>query len=74
MLYGKVLRPQALESKLASLEAKEAEAMPGVQVVRDGNFAGAIAPDSATASRAVAAMKPEWKSEPQPSGKDLFPI
>jgi nicotinate dehydrogenase subunit B len=73
MLHGKVLRPSALESKLASVDTKDAEAMAGVQVVRDGNFVGVIAPDTATAARAIAAMKADWKSAAQPSSKDLYP-
>jgi nicotinate dehydrogenase subunit B len=71
MLYGKVLRPPAFEATLLSVDTKEAEAM-GAVVVRDGNFAGVAAASAQLASSAVAAIHAEWKSEPQPSGKELF--
>ena len=41
-------------------------------VVHDGNFVGVAAPSAEIASRAVAAIHAEWKSEPQPSNKELF--
>jgi nicotinate dehydrogenase subunit B len=72
MLHGKILRPAAFEASLASLDTKEAELIPGVTVVRDGNFVGVTAPTVETASRAAAAIKAQWKSEPQPSNKELF--
>jgi CO/xanthine dehydrogenase Mo-binding subunit len=72
MLYGKILRPAAFEASLSSLDTKDAERIPGVTVVRDGNFVGVAAPTVETASRAVAAIKAEWKSEPQPSNQELF--
>jgi len=33
MLYGRIVRPSALEAKLISSDTKAAEAMPGVLVV-----------------------------------------
>ncbi len=72
MLHGKILRPAAFEASLASLDTKEAELIAGVTVVRDGNFVGVTAPTVETASRALTAIKAEWKSEPQPSNKELF--
>src|SRR5439155_7769632 len=44
MLHGKVLRPPALDAKLISANVKDAEALPGVVVVRDGDFVGVAAP------------------------------
>lgn len=72
MLFGKVLRPSAFNASLVSAETKDAEAMPGVKVVRDRDFIGVTAPDAHTATRAAAAIKAEWKAETQPSAKDLF--
>ncbi len=60
MLYGKVLRPSSFGAQLASLDASAAEAMPGVKVVRDGNFVGVTAPDPQTAEKALAALKAQW--------------
>jgi nicotinate dehydrogenase subunit B len=72
MLYGKILRPAAFGATLVSIDTREAEQIPGVTVVHDGNFVGAAAPSEAIASRAIAAIHAEWKSEPQISNKDLF--
>src|SRR6185503_13260003 len=38
MLYGRVVRPSALNASLESSDTKPAEAMQGVVVVRDGDF------------------------------------
>ncbi|MGH8276653.1 MAG: molybdopterin cofactor-binding domain-containing protein, partial [Steroidobacteraceae bacterium] len=72
VLYGKVLRPAAFGATLVSFDGTKAEAMPGVTVVRDGDFAGVAAPDEATAMKALAAIRAEWKAEPQISNKELF--
>jgi isoquinoline 1-oxidoreductase len=72
MHFGKVLRPSAYGAKLVSLDAKDAEAMPGVTVVRDGDFVGVVAPDSLTAQQALRALRAEWKAEPQISDAQLF--
>jgi nicotinate dehydrogenase subunit B len=72
MLYGKVLRPVAIGATLASIDLKEAEGMPGVVVVRDGDFTGVAAPGEQMASRALSAIRAEWKTSPQLSGKELF--
>ncbi len=72
LLCGKILRPPAFGATLLSAETHDAEQVPGVTVVRDGNFVGVAAPSEELAMRAVAAVKAEWKSEPQPSNKELF--
>ena len=72
MLFGKVARPAAFNASLVSVDSREAEAIPGTKVVRDGGFIGVAAPSSDAAARAAAAIKTEWKAEPQPSGKELF--
>jgi len=72
MLYGKVVRPSAFNATLQSADTSQAERMPGVIVVRDGNFLGVAAPSSELAAKAVAAIKAEWKADAQPSSKELF--
>jgi len=67
MLHGKVLRPPAFQSKLVSLDASKARSLPGVQVIRDGDFAGVTAPDSHAAQAAVDALRAEWEHTPQQS-------
>jgi isoquinoline 1-oxidoreductase len=70
MLRGKVLRPPSFGAKLASLDASRAEAMPGVRVVRDGDFVGVVAPDEFAAANALGALRAEWKPAPGPSVSD----
>ncbi|HEY3135627.1 MAG TPA: molybdopterin cofactor-binding domain-containing protein [Blastocatellia bacterium] len=72
MLFGKVVRPSAFNAALVSADTREAEAMAGVKVVRDGNLIGVAAPDAQTAARAASAIKAEWKADAQPSAKELF--
>jgi len=72
MLYGKVLRPASFGAALVSLDKREAEAIPGVTVVRDGDFVGVAAPSDPAVARALAALRAEWKSAPQPSSRELF--
>ncbi len=72
MLHGKVLRPAGFQATLESLDAGRAERIPGVKIVRDGDFVGAVAADAGTAQRAVAALNARWKVPPQPSNRDLF--
>jgi isoquinoline 1-oxidoreductase len=71
MWHGKILRPPSFGATLVSLDSQKAEAM-GVTVVCDGNFVGVAAPSLQQAEAAVAAIGTEWKSEPQPSSKELF--
>src|SRR5262249_50211335 len=72
MLFGKVLRPPAFKATLVSVETRAAEALPGVAVVRDGSFVGVVAPTEQAAERALAALKAEWKTTPQPAGDGRF--
>jgi nicotinate dehydrogenase subunit B len=72
MLYGKILRPASFEATLASLDTQDAEKIAGVVVVHDGNFVGVAAPTGEAASRALSAIRAEWKSQPQISNKELF--
>src|SRR5262249_52770829 len=72
MLFGKILRPPAFKARLTSLRTKEAESLPGVKVVHDGDFVGVVAPTEQLAIEAIAAMKAEWTTVTQPSAKELF--
>jgi nicotinate dehydrogenase subunit B len=71
MLYGKVLRPPAFDATLISIDTQKAEQM-GATVVHDGNFVGAAAASADQAAAAVAAIRAEWKSDPQISNRELF--
>jgi isoquinoline 1-oxidoreductase len=72
VMYGKILRPPAFGAEIISAETKDAEAIPGVKVVSDGNFIGVAAPDPSSAERAVKAIKADWKVPPGPSNANLF--
>jgi isoquinoline 1-oxidoreductase len=71
-MYGKVLRPPSFGATLTSCDAKAAEAMGGVVIVRDGDFIGAAASNERDASKALEAIHTEWKEVPQISRKELF--
>jgi CO/xanthine dehydrogenase Mo-binding subunit len=73
MLHGRVLRPPSFGATLVSLETAAAEAA-GARVVRDGEFAGVAASDSPAATAALALLKAEWKTQPQPSDAELFDL
>jgi nicotinate dehydrogenase subunit B len=70
MLHGAVLRPPAPGAMLKAVDCGPAEIMPGVTVVRDGEFIGVAAADQVTARRAVGAIKADW-DEPAPRPADL---
>jgi len=72
MLYGRIVRPSALEAKLISSDTKGAEAIPGVKVVVDGDFIGVTAPDRETAIRAERAIAVHWQAPGQPGNEELF--
>jgi CO/xanthine dehydrogenase Mo-binding subunit len=72
MLHGKVLRPSAFRATLKSLDPGSAGQIPGVTVVRDGNFVGVAAPDLGTANKALQAIHAEWTAPPQTSEATLF--
>ena len=61
MMWAKVLYPPQFGASLVSLDSSAAEKLPGVKVVREGNFVGVAAPAPDVAQQAVAALKAEWK-------------
>jgi isoquinoline 1-oxidoreductase len=74
MLYGRVLRPPAFGATLVAADTRAAEAMSGVVVARQGDAVGVAAPTEHQAARAIAAVKPRWKSEPHSSHDTLFDV
>jgi nicotinate dehydrogenase subunit B len=74
MQYGKILRPESFGATIASIDVSAAQAMPGVTVVRDGDFVGVTAPDPQTAERALKAIKVEWQpiAQQQPDSKNIY--
>ncbi len=72
MLYGRVLRPETFGASLAGFESSSAAALPGVTVVRDGDFAGVAAPTPSAATSALSTLRATWKNSPQSSARTLF--
>lgn len=67
-LFGAVLRPPLAGSVLQSVDTTDAEKIPGVTIVNDGQLVGALAGGVMTARAAVKAMKPRWGRPPAPDG------
>ena len=61
MMYGRVIRSDGYTGTLVSLDDATARALRGVIVVRDGDFAGVVAPTERLARRAAAAIRAEWR-------------
>ena len=74
MLYGKVLRAPAYGATLASVNTSAAKSMKDVVVVEDGNFVGVAAASLTVANEALAAIKAEWTTTPQPSREEIFKL
>src|SRR5258708_3111003 len=72
LLYGKVLRPPSFDATIISYDDTAAKAMPGVVVVRDGDFVGAAAPTEHEAQKALDVIRAQWKEVPQISGREIF--
>jgi len=60
MMFGKVLRATGFNATLVSVDTSAAEKMPGVKLVRDGDFIGVVAPDAYMAEQAIAAIQAKW--------------
>ena len=61
MRYGAVLRPPVRGARLRAADTRAAANFPGVTIVRDGEFVGAVAADLPTARLAVAAVRADWE-------------
>ena len=72
MVFGAVLRPEGFNAKLDSIDASAAEKIPGVKVVRDGDFTAVVAPDEFTAHQAVDAIRAKWTVPAQQGNQGLF--
>jgi isoquinoline 1-oxidoreductase len=71
MRHGCVLRAPAYGARLLGLDPAAAQAMPGVQVVRDGDFAGVVAPTARAARAAAGAIAADWELTAQPGPAEL---
>jgi nicotinate dehydrogenase subunit B len=69
MMYGAVLRPEAYNAKLGTMDAAAAGKIPGVKVIRDGDFTGLVADSPYTANHALSAIKSRWTVAPETSNQ-----
>lgn len=70
MLHGRVIHPPGIGSNLLSVDESSVAAIPGVQIVRDRNFLGVVAPTewgAIKASRLLKATWSEWNGLPDES-------
>jgi isoquinoline 1-oxidoreductase len=73
LVFGRIVRPDAFGASLAAVDAARAKAIPGVTVVRDGDFLGVVAPTDRAAGRAVNAVQARWTKQPgQPSSDTVY--
>jgi nicotinate dehydrogenase subunit B len=72
MHVGRVLRAPTFGASLIAADLSAAQAIPDVTAVRDGAFIGVVAPDDATAARALAAIRAQWEPVPQVSQDELW--
>ena len=73
MLVGRMVRPEAPGATLKGLDASRAEAVPGVTVVRDGDFVGVVAPNERVARRAAVLVVATWQPRTgQPSSETVY--
>jgi isoquinoline 1-oxidoreductase len=71
MLHGRVLRPPVPGATLRRVDTAAAAALPGVTVVREDGFVGAVAPNPFLAARALGQIAAEWDRPAVPSGDGL---
>lgn len=72
MMFGAILRPEGFNASLVSLDSTDAEKLPGVKVIRDGDFVGVAASDAYTARKAIDALQAKWNVPEQISNRELF--
>ncbi|MGC2639133.1 MAG: molybdopterin cofactor-binding domain-containing protein [Acidobacteriaceae bacterium] len=72
MVFGKVLRSAGFNATLLSADTSAAEKIPGVQVVRDGDFIGVVADDLWTAEQGLAKIQAKWDVPQQIGNAQLF--
>jgi CO/xanthine dehydrogenase Mo-binding subunit len=71
MLYGRVLRAPSFGARLVSADTSAAAKIPGVTVVRDGDFIGVAATDEQKAQKALLSIDAKWEQQKQISAGEL---
>ncbi len=70
MWFGAVVRPDAFNAKLVSADTSAAEKMPGVKVVRDGDFIAVAAEDASAVRAAIKAIQAKWDAPAHQQGNE----
>src|SRR5581483_12364567 len=69
MLHGRVVRPRGQAgygsgAPILAVDERSVQHIPGVRVVRAGDFLGVVAPQEYDAIQAAAQLKVTWKDTP----------
>jgi len=72
MGHGRVIRPPKFGATITTVDASAAQALPGVTVVRDGDFLGVVAGTTEDAARAAELVKVTWSGGGGRSSSTLF--
>ncbi len=74
MVYAKVLRPPTMAAKLKTVDTSKAAALPGVKVVRDGDFVAVTAASVRLAVKALELIEADWTEVEQSQHSELFKL
>lgn len=73
MVFARILRPPSHGAKLTSVDVSGAEKIPGVRVVRDGDFVAVVSEDKDRADEAIVKIKAEYSFNELPvSDKTVY--
>jgi nicotinate dehydrogenase subunit B len=72
MLHGRVLRAPNHRSKLVSFDASDAERLPGIRIVRDGDLLGVTGPTREATEAAARSIKVRWSDDKLGNPATLF--
>ncbi len=64
MLYAKILRPPAHDSKLKSVDTEPCKQVPGAQVIHEGDLVAVLHSQPDAAEDALEKIKAEWETPP----------
>ncbi len=73
MLIGRMVRPESPGAMLEALDTERAASIPGVSIVRDGDFVGIVAPNERVARKAAVLVVATWRLRTgQPSSESIY--
>jgi CO/xanthine dehydrogenase Mo-binding subunit len=66
LLIGRVIRPPSYGATPRAVDDSAVRSIPGVSVIRDGDFIGVVAPNERVAKAAESRMKVDWNTVANP--------